>query len=503
VTSARRIAGISLCAGLLLAAAAAKSDVPATSDGAKRAEQARDVDAGEDSDAVMRGFDDGGLPSQAPEPSQPGAESGLAPDAGAAPEPLIPERWWDLTGYTSLVEAFGIQDHRATNGTSYQGLVGLRARGGLQLDLDLPRDWKARAAGSAFYDFAYLIRGRGEYTDAVLDSYEWDADVGELWVEGPLLPDLDLKLGRQIVNWGRSDTLRVLDVLNPIDNREPGLVDLVDLRLPVGMAKLSYYPFAGWSVTGIAIPEIRFSLDPRYGNDFFPFAAPLPPQTTSNGFTAKHAQWAAAVSGNFEGWDVSFHFADAYEDVPRLDPTSQQPGGYQMKHSLVLLGGVGGDYAFGSWLVKSELAVLDGIDFATTGKKTRIDGMLGLEYYGIAESTFALEIVERHLHDYDDSMKSFPDYAQRDTVETALRWSADWWQARLHTVALAIVVGERAQDGSMLRFSADYDIRDALTVGAGIQIFLSGNSGSRLTNPYSPDPYADNDRVFLRLKYSF
>ena len=100
--------------------------------------------------------------------------------------------------------------------------------------------------------------------------------MGELWVEGPLLPDLDLKLGRQIVNWGRSDTLRVLDVLNPVDNREPGLLDLVDLRLPVGMAKLSYYPFPGWSVTGIAIPEIRFSLDPPLRQRFLPVPGAAP-----------------------------------------------------------------------------------------------------------------------------------------------------------------------------------------------------------------------------------
>ena len=194
------------------------------------------------------------------------------------------------------------------------------------------------------------------------------------------------------------------------------------------------------------------------------------------------------MSGNFEGWDVSFHFADAYEDVPRFDFTNQLPGGVQMQHSRVLLGGVGGDYAFGSWLVKSELAVLDGIHFATTGEKTRIDAMLGLEYYGIAESTFALEIVNRHLDDYQGSMKGFPDYAQRDTVETALRWSADWLQARLHSVALALVAGEKAQDGSVLRFSADYDIRDALSFGGGIQIFLKGRGGSALMHPYSPEP---------------
>ena len=332
----------------------------------------------------------------------------------------------------------------------------------------------------------------------MLDTYEWDADVGELWVEGPLLPSLDVKIGRQVVNWGRSDTLRVLDVLNPIDNREPGLLDLVDLRLPVTMAKASYYPDSHWAITGIYIPEIRFTIDPPFGSDFFPFAQPLPPQTVHSGFTASHPEWAASLTGNFEGWDISFHFASAYEDVPRLDPNALIPGGFQLKHSRVLLGGVGGNYAFGSWLVKGELAALDGIDFATTGKKTRFDSMLGVEYYGIADSNIALEIVLRHLDDFQNSMKGFPDFARQNTVETSLRWGADWWNARLHTTALGVMFGAKAQDGSVLRFTADYDIRDALSFGVGIQIWLKGTENDGFLNPFKK-----NDRVFLRLKYSF
>ena len=124
--------------------------------------------------------------------------------------------------------------------------------------------------------------------------------------------------------------------------------------------------------------------------------------------------------------------------------------------------------------------------------------MLGLEYYGIAENTIALEIVDRHLDDFEGSMKGFPDFARRETIETALRWSADWWNARLHTTALAIVIGAKAQDGSVLRFSGDYDIRDGLAVGAGIQIFLKGGDSDGLLNPF-----AKNDRIFLRVKYSF
>jgi hypothetical protein len=161
---ARRIAWAALLAGLSLAAAPA-----------------------EGGDDPMGGFEDDGFPSGRPAPSEPGSE----------PEPIGPEPWWDLTGNLAVIGAFSYPKHRSSTGTDYQGLVGLRTRLGLQLDLDLPGDWQARAAGSGFYDFAYLANGRGEYTDAVRDSYEWDADVGELWIEGPLLPELDLELGRQ------------------------------------------------------------------------------------------------------------------------------------------------------------------------------------------------------------------------------------------------------------------------------------------------------------------
>jgi len=60
-----------------------------------------------------------------------------------------------------------------------------------------------------------------------------------------------------VVVWGRSDTIRVTDVLNPIDNRRPGMVDIEDLRLPVAMAKLDYF-VGDWRVTPIAILEQRF-----------------------------------------------------------------------------------------------------------------------------------------------------------------------------------------------------------------------------------------------------
>jgi hypothetical protein len=453
-----------LLACALVAAGAAAAEEPEPSD-----------------DDVMRGFE---TPGQ--------AAGGETP----AEEPPPAERWWRITGALAETMISSYPDHRSTAGIDYHGLVGLRTRLDLQLDVDLPHEWKARAAGFGFYDFAYRIKGPSDFTNEVLNGYEWDADAGEVWVEGRLLPDLDAKIGRQVVNWGRSETLRVLDVLNPLDQRDPGLLDIVDLRRPVGMAKLAWNPGRHWSVTGIAIPELRYDKVPGFGSDFYPFPTPFPERRPES--FHGHAEWAAAVAGFFEGWDVSFHFADVLENEPRLEANPSLPGGFRFGYSRLRMGGAGGNYAFGVWVLKAELAVLDGLDFATAGEKTRIDGMLGAEYYGIADSSFALDVVLRHIDDFQGSMRGFPDFARKDTVETSLRWSADWWNARLHTTALSVVFGALAQDGAVLRFTGDYDLRDGLSVGGGIQIWLpGGDADGRL------DPFAQNDRIFARIKYSF
>ena len=43
-----------------------------------------------------------------------------------------------------------------------------------------------------------------------------EVELYDAYVEGSITDSLDMKLGRQVVIWGRSDTLRVTDILNPL-----------------------------------------------------------------------------------------------------------------------------------------------------------------------------------------------------------------------------------------------------------------------------------------------
>ena len=105
-------------------------------------------------------------------------------------------------------------------------------------------------------------------------------------------------------------------------------------------------------------------------------------------------------------------------------------------------------------------------------------------------------IVNRHLRHFDSRIRSSPDRAERNALETALRITVDLMNSRLHLLGLGIVFGERAQNGAILRLTASYDLRDALSVEIGYLAYWKGDRPPLST-------WGNNDRVFAELSWSF
>ncbi|MGH7337844.1 MAG: DUF1302 family protein, partial [Myxococcota bacterium] len=299
---------------------------------------------------------------------------------------------------------------------------------------------------------------------------------------------IDVAVGRQVVIWGRSESLRVLDVLNPLDNREPGRVDLEDIRRPVSMLNVKGYA-GNWSAALIAIPEIRFDANPVVGSDFLSGIFE-PHERRPDHF--EDTEVAGAVNGIFSGWDISFHGAWFWNDAPRLDD-SLVP---RLVHDRLWMVGSGGNCTLGSWLFKLELAYLDGLGFFGADEKSRFDALLGVEYYGVTDTTFVVEVVERHLFDHERAVRRAPSFTREDSQEIALRLSRNFWNDTLHATLVGIVLGWDARDGSIARFDLDYDVLDALTVGVGLLLYQQGDLPPL-------DAWADNDRVIFKVKWSF
>ena len=413
------------------------------------------------------------------------------------------ERWWDVSGSAELSASINYRGHRSatnipqTDFTNYKGLQRLRSRLNLALDLDLPeyeyfRDAKIKVEGWGFYDAAYAIQGRNKYTSQVRDQYEFDAEVGEAWIQASPTDKLDIKLGRQVVIWGRSETLRVLDILNPLDNREPGRVDIEDLRRPVGMAKVEAF-FGDWALSAIAIPEIRFDASPVLGSDFYtlPQFFPVPHKKELNDF--EDAEFAGRLIGIFSGWDISFHGASYWNDTSRIDPRYAFP---TLVHDRLWMVGSGGNYTVGSWLLKYEIAYIDGLGFmGAPGEKNRVDAFAGVEYYGFTDTTIVLEGVNRHIFNHEIGMKKLDGISQ-NSQELALRVTRNFWNDTLHVTLVGIAFGYDGRLGSVARLDVTYDIQDALKISGGVLLYQNGSRP-----PF--DRMGRNDRFLLNLKYSF
>ena len=127
--------------------------------------------------------------------------------------------------------------------------------------------------------------------------------------------------------------------------------------------------------------------------------------------------------------------------------------------------------------------------------RSRVDVMVGLEYYGFSETTIAVEIAERHLFNHNDIIRAFPNSTREDSVEWTLRYTADWLNAKLSTTVLLSAFGYKFQDGFVVRAQGEYELSDALTFTGGILVFEDGNLPPL-------DTWYRNDRLFFDLKYS-
>ncbi len=391
----------------------------------------------------------------------------------------------------------GVYNASPEAASPWKGLSMLRPELDLTLKNKFSSRWQGQISVRGFYDTVYSLRGRNNYSAAVLNEYEQEIELRDTYLQGSLTESLDIKVGRQVVVWGTLDNLRATDVLNPLDLRVPGLTDIEDLRLPVTMLKLDYY-VGNWNLSGIVIPEVRFGKRPVFGSDFYPFAIPAPPEDKpDNGF--ENVPYAAALKGVFSRLDLGFYWADMVADKAYLVPVgTSAPGQFIRRYPRIKMLGTAANLAAGNWLFKGEAAWFDGLRYTNMPEADyqRIDLGGGVEYSGFNETSVSLEAVNRHLCDYDERLEGFPDDTRRDDFQWSLRVSRDLMHDTLTLTLLASAFGIEAEDGAFERLEAEYDITDAVSIRGGLVLYQSGDKGLF-------KDVANNDRLFLVLKSSF
>ena len=419
------------------------------------------------------------------------------------PEVQKKELMFSLSGDLAFKTSYGYRDHEVkayqadAQGIDYSGFNQAQTALYLQVDGKLSDNWKMRVGLDAYYDAIHNLHPSNNYNDDTLDAYQTQLMLTDAYIQGRLTNDIDLKVGRQIVVWGKSDSIRVTDVINPLDNRLPGMTDIEDLRLSVGMAKLDFY-VDSWNLSAMAIGESRVMIEAAPRGEFFPVENifPVAPDPFLELKEPKSSwdnmQYAFAANGVFSGWDLSFYGADVLDQKWHLNPVTTK-----REVSKVKMLGSAINVATGSWLLKSEVAYLDGVKYnSTTDEKSRFDALVGFDYMGIKDTVLSLEIANRHIFEHEPMMEGGTDFVDQNEVQTAMRATRSFENDSINATALVSMFGSSWEYGGFARIWVEYDVMDAVVANFGIVDYIDGDK------PFIK-AISDNDRIFADITYSF
>jgi len=435
-------------------------------------------------DELLDGFDD--TPSSTTEETENTGNELLDGFEDTAPVSTEVEEKSDLvpglTGKLTEQVAYSLYDDKP-----HDNISSLKSSLFLDYEYKFENGFKFKANIKAYYDAMYDIKGSEKFLQDELDELRSEVELFDAYIEGSISDNFDMKLGRQVVVWGRSDTIRVTDILNPLDNRRPGMVDIEDLRLPVAMAKFDYF-IGDWRVTPIAILEQRFSKNPPYGSSFNPL-----PNTGINNESYSDVTYALSVGGEFSGWDVNFYVARIHNDAGQV-VNAPIP---RIEHDKVNMFGTALNFLTGSWLFKTELAYFDGFKYTTTGDKsfTRTDALLGVEYKGIADTLISYDIVTRRIGGYDNGLMNEFNPLNKQSYQHAFRVSSDFMNASLTANYLISLNGEKLDEGGFQRAWVKYELGEGINTNIGVVDYIGGSLVF--------DTIKDNDMVFADISYSF
>lgn len=401
-----------------------------------------------------------------------------------------------LEGKVSAATTYNYNSEQATqNSNDLSGLSSLKLSADLNLEFKINKDHKLYGELKAYYDDIYNIR-TSNYPN-VPSTYKEMVEIGEAYIQGKINQNFDYKIGRQIVVWGNSDSLRVTDMLNPLDSRNPGITDIEDLRLPVGMVKLDWY-FDEWQLGIIDIYEQRFTKMPQYGSGYINFDLP-----TIN-IPSYDQQFAVNLVGRFSSYDVSFYLADVFYDSYYLDIT--QSGSSYLKSlelSRVQMAGASTNIAIGGVLLKLETAFLNNVSFSDTlpptvvshGTKDVLKALIGFDYL-ITDGMISIEISDSHIFDYVSTLDSAPFNTKEDTISYTLRYNQSFINNKLGINFMAMLQGYQGENGGYQRGWISYDYSDDIDYEVGIVDYIGGES-------YLYEGMKHNDKIYVSGRYSF
>ncbi len=245
-------------------------------------------------------------------------------------------------------------------------------------------------------------------------------------------PRFNLKLGNQVVRWGKADGYSPLDNLNPEDYRDGIAGRREDRKLPIPMANLEIYhgqiTFQGIFIPGFFGPELDFT-----GTDWAMFRhadstiGSFGLAEDDPGCSLDNSEYGIRVAGILKNIDYAVSWFHTREDLPTPDsmwlpPGVVLPSGEFSPIDLALFASVSGQNIslvhdrqniFGFEIettvkdfgVRADIAYFDNQSFQTSRlermQKAQWQYMLGMDYNSPNAWYANLQFFQSSVRDYD------------------------------------------------------------------------------------------------------
>ncbi len=355
----------------------------------------------------------------------------------------------------------------------------------------------------AWFDPVYAV---GDYyPDPVRQDQGFEADIREAYLDLSA-GDWDFRLGRQHIIWGEMVGLFFADVVSAKDLREFVLVDFDYLRIPQWAALGEYFK-GDFHAEAVWIPVMSYNKVGKYGADFFPSLATFPGYGVEVADerrpkdSLENTGYGARFSYLWSGWDVAGFFFSS-PDLKAAYARTLVGGStplvrYTPVHERVAR--MGGTFAkdVGAALVKGEIVYTRDRPFSVPRISEPdglvpldlVDYVVGLEYTTEQSLRLNFQFFGRYFTRYDTDV--VPD--RHETGVSALV-SREFPRLRLEPEILFIYSLNRPD--WLLSAKLAWRLDEAWRLRFGVDL-LQGPADGLFGQ------YADKDRVFGELRYSF
>lgn len=370
--------------------------------------------------------------------------------------------------------------------------------------IDAPNDFlssrnRVRLEANTYFDNTNLFISFNAMQNYIMPD-QTSIELREAWFDYTS-DNWDLRIGRQIIIWGKADGLRITDFISPYNLSEFLAQDYDDIRMPVDAVRFRFL-MENMDIELIWLPIFQQGILPEEGSPWMPKQSnfsefdvvkiqeqQLPEKTIGNG------EFGGKISFYLPGIDFSLSTFYTWNDFPIYnsqisdDSITVNPEFYRYAF-------IGADFSasLADFVVRGEAAYYFNEKFDAKNprygiyNRNSIAFLLGLDWYPGNDWTIIAQISDDLIMNYH---KQISDNEQ--SWLSTINISKSLFRNRLKLSTFAYI----GFDGGELfnRSSINYSLTDELHLLVGFD-FFDGNNGMF-------GQYKDNNEIWMKAKYSF